>query len=149
MPRAIEQDIDGEHPRLSYAEALAKVRSTGYVRMDGHTATNVEQLDELFHAIFPAKDAGTYSQPRDYAEALKEAKAEEAKEAAVVTGAVPADVLAENEALKARIAALEAAAPAEQTPTDATGADAAQTPTKVGGTEAPKAPAAPKAPDSK
>lgn len=77
------QNQDTNHPRLPYDEAKARVQRHGYVRMEGHTATNMEQLDELYNVILPAKDGGSYSAPADYEKALAEARK---AEAAATTG---------------------------------------------------------------
>lgn len=71
------ETLDIQHPRLPYDEAKARIRSVGFVRMDGHTATEIEGpggLDELYDKIFPLKDKGKYAVARDFGDALAEAK---------------------------------------------------------------------------
>lgn len=59
--------------------------------MQGHTATDPEQLKRLYEVIFPNMDAGTYSEPVDIEEAIEQAEAAKIiKTAAAVGGIAPA-----------------------------------------------------------
>lgn len=110
-----------ETKRMSYDEALAAIQdpSRGLVRIEGHSATNKEQLDELFNVILPKHDDGTYgrTQQETDREAYKESYLQANGGSMALMGAageIPTGsrpdpkLLKENADLKARMADMEA-----------------------------------------
>lgn len=94
------------HPWISYEEAAQKLEEDGYVRIDGHSASNKERLDRLFNEIKPAKEAGTYGVHLSVGDAAALARK---TQVAADSGVDLVALQAENAELKAKLAAIPAA----------------------------------------